>query len=52
MLQELGAIVPKTVFILDSSIDKERDTITDEALGSLTEPVKISLAIAKALAEI
>lgn len=52
MLQELGAIVPKTVFILDSSIDKERDTITDEALESLTEPVKISLAIAKALAEI
>ena len=40
------------ILILDSSIDKERDTITDEALGSLTEPVKISLAIAKALAEI
>ncbi len=52
MLQELGAIVPKTVFILDSSIDKERDTITDEALESLAESVKISLAIAKALAEI
>ena len=52
MLQELGAIVPKTVFILDASIDKERDIIVDEVLESLKEPLKISLAIAKALAEI
>ena len=52
MLQELGAIVPKTLFILDSSIDKEGDIIADEAMESLRESLKISLAIAKALAEI
>ena len=52
MLQELGAIVPKALFILDSSIDKERDLISDEAVESFREPLKISLAIANALAEI
>ena len=52
MLQELGAIVPKALFILDSSIDKERDLISDEAMESFREPLKISLAIANALAEI
>jgi FMN reductase len=51
MFEELGAIVPSSVFLLDSFIDKESNSLAPEALAPLQRAVSIAITVAQALTD-
>jgi hypothetical protein len=49
MLEELGGVVPRSLFLLDSFIDKETNTLAPEAMEPLKQAVSLAARVARAL---